>query len=256
MLPATLHPHSKNPKRRKLDKQAPTPYYVQIAEILGQRVAQGVYPRDTFLPSEAELAREFGVTRMTVRGALRVLQEQGKVRTERGRGTRVSAAKLELSLLHFYSVGRDIPQTGREIRSRVLQAERVQAPAQVARALALPVTGPVSEIVRLRALDEVPFILERSYLPASWAPGIEEQDLTDASIYELLEQTYGLRVAYARESIQPLVVAAGQAELLELTPGTAAFLVERVCFGEDEQPLEYRRSVIRSDLVTFTAELR
>lgn len=74
----------------EIDREGPVPIYRQVAAVLLARIESGEYPVNRALPSEPDLSVEFGVTRNTVRAAIRVLAEQGRVQTVAGRGTFVT----------------------------------------------------------------------------------------------------------------------------------------------------------------------
>lgn len=238
-----------------VDKESYIPYYVQIKEDLLERIRDGAYRSGQRIPSEQALAEEYQVTRTTVRKALDELKREGVIRTEKGKGSVVSNSRIEQSLLQFYSFGREIGTTGEAAASRVIKVGQVPASPQLEKKLRLPPNGAVHEIVRLRHYRNTPLILEFSYVPTGVAPSITEQDLESQSIYDLLERVYGWRVQGAKEYLYPRISDTYESELLQIPRHSPVFQTERITRGEDGRVIEFRRSVIRGDKVTFSTEL-
>ena len=107
-----------------LQKNSAIPLYLQIHNILKQRIANGTYESGKLLPSEAQMIGEFNVTRATLRNAIKLLQEDGLAITEKGKGTYVNSAKKEQSLFKFYSFGRDYSGGRIQYKYRLNQCRR------------------------------------------------------------------------------------------------------------------------------------
>ena len=108
----------------------------------------------------------------------------------------------------------------------------------------------------LRYYRNTPFILEFSYVPTEAAPTIAEKDLEKHSIYDLLESHYGHQIRKAKEYLYPRISDAYESQLLGIPMHSPVFQTERITRGQDGRVLEFRRSVIRGDKVTFSTELR
>ncbi len=242
----------------KLDRQAdgvPIPLYYRIKQILRERIESDEWPTGFMVPSERDLCSEFGVSRVTIRQAMAGLINEGLLRTEQGRGTFVCRPKVAQGLLKFYSFSEDMRLKGLNPKSKVVSVEVVRPTRSIARHLRLEQNDEVVKLTRLRIADGEPFILETSWLPRSKCPGIELEDLDSANLYDTLTVKYGLRLAKATETFEPVLVDEYEAGKLEVKPGSAALLLERVTYDSNGQPVEFCKGLVRGDRCRYYVEL-
>src|SRR5213593_2918819 len=171
------------------------PRSVQVRETLTQRIGQGLLPAGSRLPSEPALATELGVSRATLREALRALESEGLVRRMWGAGTFVADGRRVINSLDAnFGVTDAIRAAG--MRAGIEQARHSMEPATVAEAarLELQPGSDVLVVERVRTADGKPIVLSRDILPGrliAKRPEIADQMLT-RSIYEVLERELGL----------------------------------------------------------------
>jgi len=231
----------------------------QIEDWLSDAIAAGTLSPGDRLPTEHDLAAWLGVSRMTLRHALAELALRGLVtRTVgRGGGTFVAEAKLEQDLTTLAGFSEQLRRHGKAAGARVLAAAEIPASAAAAAALELADGDPVIEVRRIRLADGKPVVIEHSLFPAVLCPDMLESRL-DGSLYELLEDKYGLRPYRARESLEPVVAGVREAEALEIDEGAPLMLVERTAYSITGRPLEFARDLFRGDrtrVVVWTSEL-
>jgi GntR family transcriptional regulator len=234
-------------------KDSGLPYYLQIYNELRRKIISQIYLPGQPIPSENELVGEFGVTRATVRNAVKKLQDEGLVFTKKGKGSYVNAPKIEQSLFKFYSFGRNYSDFN--ISSALIEVKDI-LDADVQRMLNISAKDYIKQIIRIRKLDNIPVILEISYIPADLAPDIESFNLENLSIYDLLEQHYGYHISKAKEYLDPSIADSHSSKLLEIEKGKPVFVTERITYDTFEKPIEYRKSIIRSDKFRFSTELK
>jgi GntR family transcriptional regulator len=242
-----------------ISRQPGTTAHGQIEDWLADAIAAGTLSAGDRLPTEHDLAAWLGVSRMTLRHALAELAQRGLVtRTVgRGGGTFVAEAKLEQDLTTLAGFSEQLRRHGKVAGARVLAAAEIRASAAAAAALELAEGDPVLEVRRIRLADGRPMVIEHSQFPAALCPGMLESRL-DGSLYELLEDKYGLRPYRARESLEPVVAGVREAEALDLEEGAPLMLVERTAYSVSGQPLEFARDLFRGDrtkVVVWTSEL-
>jgi GntR family transcriptional regulator len=242
-----------------ISRESGTTVHGQIEDWLADAIAAGQLSPGDRLPTEHDLAAWLGVSRMTLRHALSELAQRGLViRTVgRGGGTFVGEAKLEQDLTTLAGFSEQLRRHGKVAGARVLGAAEIPASAAAAAALGIPEGGPVVEVRRIRLADGRPMVIEHSLFPAALCPGMLECRL-DGSLYELLEEKYGLRPHRARESLEPVVAGVREAEALDLEEGTPLMLVERTAYARSGQPVEFARDLFRGDrtrVVVWTSEL-
>ena len=223
------------------------PRYVDIGERLAADI-DTMSPGD-LLPAERELAQRFGVSRMTVRQALAVLADSGRIYSIRGHGTFVSERSVakDATLTSFTE---DMLARGMRPGSRLLEAVQVQAAPSVARALELEPGAAVYRVRRLRLADDVPMCIETVHLPGRLFPHLLDTDLT-GSLYDMLATRYRTSVTRADQTVSAKRLSRTDADLLCVPAGAAALLVHRVGIDARGRLIEHGESIYRSDRYQF-----
>jgi GntR family transcriptional regulator len=232
----------------------PVPLHHQVYLDLTSALDAGEWKPGDRLPPERELAERYGCSLITVRRALSELAREQRIERTRGRGTYVLHPRLELDFGGSQSFTSDMQSRGLDPETRVVAARREDAGEAVAHALELKTGAPTLYLERLRLADGEPLLLEQVHLPADRFPGLLASDLEHNSLYEILTERYGTRVVRAREAIEPVLLRAREAKLLDQAPGRPALLVEGVAFAADGFPIEFARSYVRGDRTRYYVE--
>lgn len=205
------------------------------------------------LPSERELALRFGVSRETVRQALRELLVAGRIQ-RRGRGTVVARPKLvqPLALGSYTEAAR---AEGRAASRDLVAWTRLEADEALADALALAPGDPVVQLERVLVVDGIPVGLETTRLPGYRYPGLVETFDTESSLYAEI-RSRGIVFDEAVDTIETTLPDAREAALLSVDARTPMFLLNRVSYDPGRVPIEHRRSLYRGDRMTFTSVQR
>ncbi|EYB67272.1 GntR family transcriptional regulator [Deinococcus phoenicis] len=228
--------------------------YLQVQQRLQNMLEGGEYLPGDKVPSERELAQTLGVSRMTVRRAVDNLVRQGLLERDSTTGTRVSPPKVRrlLNHAHLHSITQMVAATGGRAGGKLLEFQMTAASGSVGQKLHLPPGSPVVMIRRLRLVDDVPFCLETSYLSARRVPGLAAEDLLGGeSLYQLLEERFGIVAALGESMIGVAPARASEAQALNLQPDQAVLLYRSVVQDARGQPFEYLKSVNHPQLVVF-----
>ncbi|UTI65329.1 GntR family transcriptional regulator [Paraconexibacter antarcticus] len=225
------------------------PLWAQVLDDLRARLAGGEFA-DRF-PTDGALVERYGVSRQTVREAVRRLSDEGLLERTRGRGTTVRGFEhVGGSLESLYE---QIEAQGAAQRSVVQARERV-VDGPVAQRLGLAPDARLVYIERLRLADEEPLALDRAWLPARVAASLMKADLSHTGIYVELLRAAGLQVDGGSEQIRPVIPAAEDRRTLRLPRGEAAFSIARLT-RSGGRPVEWRTSIVRGDRYTISLEL-
>ncbi|WP_182255906.1 GntR family transcriptional regulator [Microbacterium esteraromaticum] len=221
--------------------------YEQVAASIRESIAQSLAPHDA-LASERELMAIHGVSRMTVRKAISVLVDEGRVYNIHGSGTYVGSADIFSKTPKLTSFTEDMISRGSAPSSRVLGVARIVAPDNVAAALHLEPGAEVTQVRRLRLADDTPIALEEVHLPTA----VLETDSLNlgASLYEQLRSA-GFEVFRAEQEIQAITLSHVDSDLLGVPQGSAALSVTRVSSSRRGQLIEFARTTYRADRYTF-----
>jgi GntR family transcriptional regulator len=239
-----------------LDRQSSVPIFGQVRTLLEEAIARGELTANRRIPSERELSIRLGVSRMTVRQALLAMIADGIIYTRSGKGTYVAERKIEQPLQQLTSFSQDIVARGMRPSSRVLEAELLPAPLELAHALDIRPGAELVRIRRLRLADDEPVALETSHVPHAIAPGLLAHDLANRSLYELLRTKYGVEFASAKQTIEASEATAEERELLLLPRRIPVLRLHRFTSGVDGRVLEFVRAVYRGDRYQLHVELR
>ena len=231
------------------------PLYRQIKADLLERIRGEPLAPGSRIETEFELMERYGVSRATIRQALGQLVAEGYLEIRRGLGTFVATPKLEQGLGGFYSFSREIERRGMRPGTRVLAVGVEGASRTVATALGLAPGIPVVGLRRLRLADNEPLVAETSYLPEARFPGLGDCDFERRGLYDTLVTDYGVRPSRAHEVFEPVLLTSDEAGLLHKHGGDPALVVERTTFDPAGEPIEFCRSVVRSDRFRYFVDL-
>ena len=206
------------------------------------------------LPSERQLSVDLGVSRLTVRAALDELVREGFLIRRRGSGTFVREPKIaqELTMTSF---SEEMRRRGMAPGSRTLSLETTTAGAYLGRCLHVSPSERVVVAKRLRLADGESMAIETLHVPESLVPGLEPKDLDQGSFYELLAERYGITIVGGMQTIEPTVTNEEESEALDVPLHSPAFLFERTTRSENDEIVEFVRSIYRGDRYRLVSEL-
>lgn len=230
-----------------LDRTSPVPLHHQLKQYLYAQIVGGHWKPNDLIPSEQELQEQFGLSRITVRRALSDLVNEGLLVRERGRGTFVAPPKLTHSPQARRSLTDYMLQQGIRPGWQVLERGFVEAPAEVAEPLQVPVGSRVYAIRRLRLADDQPIGVHTAYLPADLADAVDEAALLEGGSLHYLSHLPQMINARATRVIEAVAATEVEARLLHVMPGSPILQITRVVTDGQGRPLEYLQARYRGD---------
>lgn len=253
-----------SPWATPLDAEQPLPLHQRITDTIKRQMDQGHLRPGDLLPPEVDLARQFGVSRHTVRVGLEALVRAGRLERQRGRGTVVRRPPIEQNLARFYSVAEEMRLRGADLQTQVLARGRLvpedELAARASERLGISEAQQIGYVLRLRLVEGMPVFLETITFSVAVCPYFLEvppsgrEDIGAAPFYQTLAMRSHLRVGQARETFRPILVTGYEARLLGVPTGTPVFEVERISFVE-ERPIEWRRTLARGDRYVYAVDL-
>lgn len=226
------------------------PLWQQVLDDLRRRLDEGRF--DERFPTDRELMAQYGVSRHTVREAVRALQADGVVRRERGRGSYVVGNGIEQPLGTLYSLFESIEQSGMTQNSHVI-AQGMVHNHQAAVILGLEPDTELFHLERVRLADDEPLAYDCVWIPGAIGAPLMGVDFGHTSLYEELRTRTGCVPQEGAERIRPLVPGSTEAGHLGIEVGEPVLEIDRRtrCDG---RPLEWRITLVRGDRYTFRAE--
>ncbi len=236
-----------------IERGGAVPVYFQISEHFKRLIRDGSLRTGDPLPSESQLAAQLGVSKMTVRQAMKDLELAGLITRARGKGTFVAFPRLRHDLGQLTSFTEDISARGMAPSSRILACEEVAAEEAVAESLGGAPGMTVQRIRRLRLADGKPAGIHDTFLRGVIVERAELE--ARGSLYALLEDR-GVRLLSAEETIEAVAADREEASLLGIPPGAPLMLVSRVTRGETGIPVEFVKAFYRADFYRYTVRLQ
>lgn len=229
--------HNEGQKPTSLEQDSAVPRYYQLKEILQEQCAS--WEPGQLIPSELELCQMYAVSRTTVRKALDHLTHEGLLYRIQGKGTFVAPPKLRERFVHQVAgIYDDLKSRGLTIRTQILEQAVIPASKIVAPELQLVVGNPVVKLVRLRFVEDEPLLISTTFLPYRLVPGLENENLTDASLYAVLREKYGIRIGRGTRLVEAIPCSDKEAELLRVAPATPLLVVSGTMHDVEGRPVE------------------
>jgi GntR family transcriptional regulator len=231
------------------------PRYLQIAQTLRERIASAGHRPGERLDNQRSLAREFGVTLMTLRQALELLERDGLIARRHGLGTFTARPAIDYDILHLRAFAGDLSALGEDVATRFLRSHFALAEPSVSACLGLPERSSVFVLERLRLVDGAPVSFQASYLPAVLGAEVSKADLAVTPLRQVLTFKLGIEITAAHETVSAVPLERRAARELGCRPGVAAFRSDRISVGPDATPVVYDRVFIPGDRFRITRHL-
>lgn len=231
------------------------PVYIQIKDILIEKINSGELKSGSQLPSEREISETYKISRMTARSALTQLVDLGYAYRVKGKGTFVRFPNLERDFVKLSGFSQMLSSKGIKPSNKIVKSGIIEADKKVASLLETTIGTKVYEIVRVRYGDNIPLALEYSYLPVALFDNLLQYDFENNSLYKVIEDIYKYKLKFSKQWIKITTLYKNEARMLDVTEHTPAFLLESISYDMDERVVEATRSLNIGDRTTFYTEL-
>lgn len=224
-------------KELNREKGAP-PLYAQIEEILKKRIEEGEYQNGDSFPTETQLQELFSVSRITVRQAVKELEDEGYLQRARGVGTTVVFRKIDENLKQVISFSEEMRLHGIRMQTGLCRIRQVKPDRKVQRILEAEPGEKIHFLERVRCAGSLPIVYSKTWLKGVPGLSLDARDYQD-SLYRLLDERYGVKIVRGTDMLDAVAADSAVAELLEVEPGAPLFLRSRRSFDQHGQLVEY-----------------
>ncbi len=231
-----------------LTRTSPRPLYRQLKDQIVKDIETGSLVSHAHLPSERDWVKRLGVSRITVRQALSDLVQMGYLYSVPGKGFFVADRQQQARDLDgFLSFTASAHARGETPSSHILGAKLVRATADEARALGIAHGAEVVSLRRLRLSNDVPMMIQESFVPHARCPGLLRKDLGRQSLFTLLREVYGLSFRSAESTITARLGSSGERKLLAQKPPGVVLVVDQITYAPGGAPIERSVSIMHPD---------
>jgi GntR family transcriptional regulator len=234
-----------------IDSESPVPVYLQVEQILRNRIQIGGLEPGSRLPSETALASHFGVSRSTVRRALDSLVKEGLVSKWPGKGSFVRTKEFTFAPTSL-SFSAQMLAAGHRLKTRVLERQVIPAPIKAGGLLGLPEDAKVIYFRRLRMLEDDPVVISDAYLPYPQYDKITAEELERiGSLSHAMEWATGVHMVGSRDVMSVIHVGPEEAKVLDRPPDAAAISIIGLGYAASGAPARYTEAIYRHDRFEF-----
>lgn len=222
--------------------------YQQISKVIEGKIADGHYACGSQLPTEKALSSEFQVNRHTVREAIKELKHDGLIYSVRGKGNFVTAHKIIYQLSRKVRFTQNILEANLTPGAKLLSVKKLDANSEIAKKLSLTQAETVLELEILRTVDNIPFSLATSYLPAQRFQGLDKLISGSFSLYALLKEHYQVEPLRQDSLIETRLPFNKEVQLLQISTRQPLLIIQSLACDEKLSPVEYVVTRTRGDL--------
>ncbi len=239
----------------KLNNNAPTPMYLQLAEYLSQKIKDGNYAVGDKLPSESSLCKEFSISRITVRQALNLLMQQDFIYSVQGKGVYVKPKAIRQRLNEIVSFSSVLHEKGLHGHTDILSYSE-----QIKNKEAAELLGENLSLLNLIGYaEETPIVSYRSYFTLEMGKKMHEAasqmiaQKTAFSTYDLYS-ILQIKIHHIEQTISAINADSELCEIMKLPKGKAVMLLKTVYYDANNKPMEYKLGFYHSDVFSFQAQ--
>lgn len=230
---------------------AEKPLYIELSEQLIDHITNDLQAGDLLI-SERDLIAKTKMSRTTVRLALKEVELLGYIKTIPGKGRFVTEYFQEVvNIGNMYSFTDEMSKLGNTARTIVINCNVTFASPLVAKNLGIQESDKVIYINRLRLSNQIPMMLEDTYLPYQLFEGLEKVDFSKQSLYETMRVQYQTIVSFAEEEVFANIANENEGTLLQISENQPVLEIFRTTYSSKNDIIEYTHSVARGDKFSY-----
>lgn len=240
----------------RIKRENPKPLYIQLEELIRNNIEEGIWKPNIAIPSESEMNRLYGVSRMTIRSACSQLVQDGILYRVPGKGTFVAEPKIMTESLAYMGFREQLERMGYEITTELLNVSEKEASFSAAKHLQIQQGASILEIERLRFIKGEPISLHYSRIPYDLCKNLSDRALEEEQLCVLLEKEYNLKPGRVTETFESVTASEKESRLFKVPQGYPLLVLEDVLYDKDDKPYEYSKVVFRGDKIKLKYEYR
>lgn len=230
------------------------PLYKQVANKIKEDITSANLSNEGMIPSESKLVERYEVSRVTVRHAIKLLEEEDILYSVQGSGTYIKDKKIEYDILKVQSFTAEMTERNTNFTNIILDFQLTDPSPIIQKKLDLPNGEKIFYVKRLRQINEEPYIVEESYLPAKFFPELSV-NIMEKSLYEHIKQK-GYEIDEKQSEIIPTMPTEEVKHLLQLDKDIPILLMENQCMFPENLKFEYTKVYFHPQKYKFKYSMR
>ncbi|WP_040345600.1 GntR family transcriptional regulator [Neobacillus bataviensis] len=227
-----------------------SPIYLQLREVIRNKIDEGEYLPGTAIPSENDFAEIYGINRLTVRNAIDALVNEGMLKSVQGKGVFVSGKKVDHDLETIGGFTQSMQEKFTSVSTKEIVKSLRSAGEKYARIFDIDPMDKIYYIKRICYADKIPISIEEIFIPQYVVPKLEGIDLSVFSLGEVYN-FYGIQINHAVQSLDLTKLEQKDKRFLGIDTDLAVMLLESTNYDVKERVIEYNRTYARSDKCNF-----
>ena len=219
-----------------LDRNNPVPLYHQLEIIIKDNIESGTWKENEKIPSENELSRQYGVSRVTIRSVITKFVDSGMMYRIQGKGTYIAAPKIVTGNVSYVGIRDQLEKQGYDTKTKVITFEKIKANLPTSKKL------------------DVPFSLHRSYVPTDTGVQLHIEQLENEQLCHILARDYQLTRHKVVETLESTTSDSYESKLLGVKNNHHLLLLEDLIFAPNGKPFEYSKVLFRGDRIKMKFE--
>lgn len=235
----------------KINKNSPLPLYYQLKREIINLINKEKLKTGDKIPSEREICKYHGISRMTVHKAIKELVQENYLYREQGKGTFVAEDINPTIISPLSSFTSEMNKQGKSPLTHLKNWEIISASKFMARKLDIKENEKIFKMERLRIIKDKPFIWEQVHIPYNKCSDLKKSEVENQSLYKLLKDKYYFNLNYAEATVEPVLLDSKIASLLKVGKNTMGLLFNQTTYLDAGEPIEYTIAYYQSEQYKF-----
>ena len=234
-----------------LNPKGPVPLHSQLEKILRNKIVDGIWCENEMIPSENELSRMYGLSRMTVRNVITRLVQEGMLYRVQGKGTFVSEKKILSRPLSYMGIREQLERKGYSSSTKLLYIKKQDANDKITKIFNSSEESKFFKVARLRFVKDLPFSLHIYWIPLDMCPDLmkNQYDYENDQFCDILKDNYQIIANKIIETLEIVGADKEKSEFLNVSKGYPLLCLEDTIFGMKDEVVEYSNVFFRGDRI-------
>lgn len=222
-----------------LNRISVAPLYLQVKNKIINDISAGIYTIGAQIPPEAELEKNYSVSRITIRRAITDLVDSGYLIKKQGKGTFILNHKMKRNLLSLNSYTEYMLRNEEIPRRKIVRLGIIKATSDLSKSLKIDQDAPVLRLARVMTFEVKNKGYEVTYYPIKRFPDLESLITEESSVSQILRSEFHVKGKFNHKVLNLVTLDNGIASLMGLAIGTAAYKLEKITSDASKQPIYY-----------------